>query len=369
MSLYEGIKTAIIYGAGKGGALTYEHLTKNGIEVVAFIDDFKTGEYLGKPIIKLDDIKNYNVDGYFVGTAKSMGLILRWAKNILDMYKDANVYISSIIPLCDSHGNKLTDYPEVIPVPPLNPKQYLSLFEENDFIKDFDWYLDFIVYNLNFIGYDRFHRLDKFYDMEKLNKYYNPECKKYYSYPDIDFDVEEGDIVFDCGANSSEGLNCDYFAIKAGEKGKVYAFEPIPRIYTELLEDIKDFKNIVPVNMGVSDKKGVAYFEDMGGGSRVSEKGSVRVELTTIDDFVKENNIEKVDFIKMDIEGAELDALKGATNTIKTFKPKLAICVYHKPEHFYEIPQFIKSLVPEYKIWLLNNELWGWNGTKVFCII
>ena len=93
------------------------------------------------------------------------------------------------------------------------------------------------------------------------------------------------------------------------------------------------------------------------------------MELTTIDDFVREKNIPKVDFIKMDIEGAELDALKGAINTIKTFKPKLAICIYHKPEHFYEIPTFIKSIVPEYKIWLLNNEspIDFWNGTKAFC--
>ena len=50
MSLYEGIKTAIIYGAGKGGAITYQHLVENGIEVIAFIDDFKSGEYFGKPI-------------------------------------------------------------------------------------------------------------------------------------------------------------------------------------------------------------------------------------------------------------------------------------------------------------------------------
>ena len=53
---YQDIKTAIIYGAGSGGAKTYEHLTEEGIEVVAFIDDFKTGEYFGKPIIKLKDL-------------------------------------------------------------------------------------------------------------------------------------------------------------------------------------------------------------------------------------------------------------------------------------------------------------------------
>ncbi len=360
MSLYEDIKTAIIYGAGKGGALTYEHLTQNGVEVVAFIDDFKTGEYFGKPIIKLEDIKNYEVDVYFVGTAQNMDFILKWSQNILDMNKYANVYISGIIPVCDSSGNKLTDYTEIIATPPSNPKQYLNLFEENDFIKDFDWYLDFVKDSDN-----KFYKLDN-NNFQKLKKY-TTVPKKYYSYQAISFDVEEGDIALDCGANSGDGLNCDYFAIKAGAVGRVYAFEPIPRICNELLEDVKAFKNIIPVNKGVSDKKGIAHFEDVGGASRSSEKGTIRVELTTIDGFVKENGIEKIDFIKMDIEGAELDALKGAVNTIKTFKPKLAICTYHKPEHFYEIPQFIKSILPEYKFWLLNNEFMGWNGTKVFC--
>jgi hypothetical protein len=75
-----------------------------------------------------------------------------------------------------------------------------------------------------------------------------------YAYPDINFDVEEGDVVFDCGANSSKNvyINCLYFAKKAGKNGKVYAFEPIPRIYNELLEDVKGFENIIPVNKGVS---------------------------------------------------------------------------------------------------------------------
>jgi hypothetical protein len=72
----------------------------------------------------------------------------------------------------------------------------------------------------------------------------------------------------------------------------------------------------------------------------------------SIDDFVSANGITKVDFIKMDIEGAELKALKGAKQTIKKFKPKLAIAIYHSMEDFVTIPNWILNLNLDYNIFI-----------------
>jgi hypothetical protein len=67
--------------------------------------------------------------------------------------------------------------------------------------------------------------------------------------------------------------------------------------------------------------------------------------------FGKAGNI----FIKMDIEGSEMEALKGAASTIKNRKPCLAISVYHKPEGIVTIPAFLQNLVPEYKFYLRHD--------------
>lgn len=72
--------------------------------------------------------------------------------------------------------------------------------------------------------------------------------------------------------------------------------------------------------------------------------------MTTIDDFCKSNGI-LPDFIKMDIEGSELDALKGAKNILIKKRPKLAICLYHKNQDMWEIPLYLKEIVPDYNFY------------------
>lgn len=90
----------------------------------------------------------------------------------------------------------------------------------------------------------------------------------------------------------------------------------------------------------------------IGGNSSDSKVAESPVESNTtvkgisIDSFLKNENIT---FIKMDIEGSELNALKGAEETIRKNKPKLAVCIYHRPEDITDIQDYLMELVPEYQ--------------------
>jgi len=77
------------------------------------------------------------------------------------------------------------------------------------------------------------------------------------------------------------------------------------------------------------------------------------IEVKSIDNL----NLENVTFIKMDIEGAELNALKGAEKTLLRDKPKLAICIYHSNEDMICIAEYIHNLVPEYKLYVKQHFL------------
>ena len=110
----------------------------------------------------------------------------------------------------------------------------------------------------------------------------------------------------------------------------------------------------IPFFHGLSETELSAV--ESGTGSRLSnskvDENAQLYKTISIDDFVAQNKIEKINFIKLDIEGAELETLKGAAGTIEKYKPQLAICVYHKNSDFWEIPRFLKELVPEYELYL-----------------
>lgn len=152
-----------------------------------------------------------------------------------------------------------------------------------------------------------------------------------------------------------------YFAHEVGENGHVYTIEFIPsnlEIMTKNLglnENLKQRITIVERPLwNVSNEK--LYYMDQGAASSVSftKTDDFNEETLTIsiDDLVKERNIPKIDFIKMDIESAEMNALKGATQTIQTFRPKLAIAIYHQVNDFANVVNFIAELDLEYKFYL-----------------
>lgn len=169
----------------------------------------------------------------------------------------------------------------------------------------------------------------------------------------------EGDYVIDAGG--CWGDTALSFALEAGKTGKVYSFEFIPG-NVEIMK--KNFslnphleKQIEIVEHPVWCESDVTmYCNDFGPASTIkserTETHNIKIKAITIDDFVKRDKVEKIDFVKMDIEGAETFALKGAIETIKRFKPKLAICLYHSLSDFYEIPLWIDELNLGYKFYI-----------------
>lgn len=177
--------------------------------------------------------------------------------------------------------------------------------------------------------------------------------------------VKQGQYVFDCGAyTGNTGL---YFARLAGNDGHIYSFEAMPQTFRILENNVKNSRheNISIHNFALNDKTCSLYFDSqMSPGSRIQKDG-IEVNGISIDDFVERNMIERLDFIKMDIEGAELSALLGARRTCERFRPDLAICVYHKPMDLIAIPQILLKINPCYRFYLKQNSC-GFSETVLF---
>ncbi len=188
--------------------------------------------------------------------------------------------------------------------------------------------------------------------------------------------AEPGDVVIDAGA--CWGETTLYFAHEVGSHGRVFAFEFIPSNLDVLNQNIKANPElalrITVVHKPLwNEADKTLYYVDWGPGSRVSfEKlredfEDTRCQTTTIDQTVRDFDLTKLDMIKMDIEGAELNALKGAKHSIKRFHPKLAISLYHNIDDFNTIPRYLASLGLPYKYNLDHHTIYE-NETVLFAI-
>lgn len=167
--------------------------------------------------------------------------------------------------------------------------------------------------------------------------------------------VQPGDTVLDCGANVGVFVRK---SLKLGAK-KIIAIEPAPENLECLRRNYKreiEEGRVVVYSKGVWDKDDTLTFNVDPNNSAadsvvIQRPGShtIQVPLTTIDKIVDELKLERVDFIKMDIEGAEPNALRGGKNTLQKFHPRMSISVYHEPDHPVTIPIVIREAVPAYK--------------------
>ncbi len=155
--------------------------------------------------------------------------------------------------------------------------------------------------------------------------------------------VKKGQTVFDIGANV--GNFTILFSNIVGKQGKVFSFEAVPKTFEYLSRNVESLKihNVILENLAIGDKQGNFNIYTPGNDSgqsslMIHNKGSwknsdiqkVTCSMVTLDKYIKKNNIERLDFIKCDIEGAELLALKGMTQILNRHRPKLLLEVNDK---------------------------------------
>ena len=195
------------------------------------------------------------------------------------------------------------------------------------------------------ITWDLWNRFDN------TNQYFDPDI---ISYCDNEVFLDVGSLDFTTSINFIQRAGMDNIK-------RIYVFEPNPKMQQRINENIEasgiERSKIVVQLLGLYNTNNTvsfdiqrpSYYINNNSDSDIPPTVSESIKVISLDELDIQ---EKITFIKLDIEGAELNALKGALNTIKKDKPKLAISVYHKPTDMILIPYFIKSISPEYKLYL-----------------
>jgi len=173
-----------------------------------------------------------------------------------------------------------------------------------------------------------------------------------------------GDVVLDCGA--CIGDITALFAGLVGVQGQVHAFDPVPLHvrFCQLQASLNpSLAHMIHVNeLAVSNSSRVVH----GTTKQVDEisPGGLAVDsfaCTSLDEYAGKR-LDRVDYIKMDIEGAEPEAIDGAARVIREFSPRLAISAYHQPHHLWQIPLKLKEINPGYDLYFGHHSPVFWES-------
>ena len=184
------------------------------------------------------------------------------------------------------------------------------------------------------------------------------EGRQYFDLPYLEYGSDE--VFIDGGA--CDGLSSLGFVKQCEKSGgscqKIYCFEPDPKNIGRIQNNFqsRNIENYEIVAKGLWDGEQELLFAANGsanshiiqGDGKNGQENAVKVSVTALDEVLAG---QRASFIKMDVEGAEYKALLGARRTITEYKPKLAICVYHKPEDIWELPALVLDMRPDYKLY------------------
>ena len=330
--LYE----AIIIGAAGEGRRLFELLTKQNIEVISVFD--RSEDIIGNSIGSL----TVKPQSEILSIERHIPVIIA-SHRTLETYKFCKAEnFENVVPFMTLQTTRPDEFPphefhaSLLEDMVANSVEYIKLFEE---LED-----DLSRKTLNaIIGY-RLTGNPCIFESVLDNELYNPSQLLKFS---------DKEVFIDGGAYTGDTI-LNFMHHVDGEYEKIYAFEPDPETFSDLVRNFSNHPNVIPIDKGLFSERTTLKFSDAGGRASVfSETGEISVPVTSIDEVL---NGDRVSFIKMNIEGAEIEALKGARLSIEKWQPKLAISVYHRPSDLWKIPKLIQSIDASYRIHLRQQD-------------
>lgn len=307
--------------------LEYIKEKRKDIKLAYFINSFKKGEYEKHSVILPEEIKENDVDFIIIASDSSYR----------EIYACIRLY-SNVPVICTKDYKGFFSY-----------EKAENLLEEKE---------DRFLYQLaaSSAVSNEYEELKRY--ARNQHKYSVPHLQEYFDF------INKEAIKTVISGGGFDGNTALAFKYEFPNLKKNYMFEPLyahfKKPFNDKILQKADWCSIQ--ELGLWDKKEELKIDIEGSASKISTNESVSkqatIKTTSIDEFVSENNIEKVDFIKMDIEGAETRALIGGSETIKKHRPQLAICIYHSPLDYYEIPLLLDSILENYVYRLGHYSIW-----------
>jgi FkbM family methyltransferase len=323
-------KKLVLYGAGETGMLAFDWFMEYGIKADMFCDSYSSDKTLivGRyelPVVKPNDL---------VAVGDSVDIVIANMMYIeILTHLDTLGLAGSVVGILAA-GFSMIEVPE---------EKYSSCSTE--IVRAYNILSDtksreVFVNILNF----RIHK-----DYSYILGIADDMSTQYFD-EDIVAPVDE-EVFVDCGACSGDTL-MKFIEFSGKKYSRAVCFEPYEVLFRELLtytERLGDDR-ITALMAGVYREKVRVGFAIIGNASSsIDVSSNYAIDAISLDEYF---GCDKVTFIKMDIEGGEMDALEGAKSIIARDKPRLAISIYHKPDDLWRIPLHIKSILPEYNIYI-----------------
>jgi FkbM family methyltransferase len=315
-----------IYGAGITARKLLKFLQAAGCGVHGFvIDKEKEGELCGLPVYSANNFKSTqaNLILGFVPTSEPIATI---AKRVSSKISYRNLVIADLSFL--SFGN------------------FDQAFQSGKDPK-IQWLYDVLADELSRKTISSFITSRNSTDPSFAEQCFIPD--QYF--PSDIIQIGENEVFVDCGVFDGQ-TTIEFINKSHGRHKMVYGFEPDLQNFERSVCAIRmsSLRNVKLLNMGTWSTSGVMGFAASSDQISVLDStGDCQVRVEKIDSILQET---RASFIKMDVEGAELESLRGAVKTIQRDRPRMAICIYHKPDDLVEIPMWINSLKLGYKFYV-----------------